>query len=194
VGGLIDTYIGRVTAKFKEQGVFAALSNITSLFEYGTLRAGGGSRSSLRLAFEEVRAQEQATNAHQNAENASLTKTASAPPAAEPLTVSEREESLRTISYAIDITFGTLAVALRRISDKNVFPLVHVYLVFIYSIISVEKAIELFEPGIPWSNLASFLTVLAKSEAITSGALGEQFPKPGKGIGRPLPKDFLIRG
>ncbi|MCJ1251472.1 hypothetical protein MMC30_008705, partial [Trapelia coarctata] len=193
LGGLIDTYIGRVTAKFKEQGVFAALSNIASLLEYGVLKDRGGSRSSLRLAFEEIRAQGQATNAHQNAEIASSTETAPASPAAEPFTPHEREASLRTTSHAIDITFGTLAIALRRISDKNVYPLVHVYLVFIYSIMNVEKAMKLFERGIPWSDLASFLTALAKPEAITSKVLGEQFPKPEKGVGRPLPEDFFMR-
>ncbi|MCJ1250116.1 hypothetical protein MMC30_007342 [Trapelia coarctata] len=196
LGGLIDTYIGRVTAKFKEQGAFAALSNIASLFEYGVLRARGGSRSSLRLAFEEVRAQGQATNADQNAQNAviSSTEPAPAPASAESFSPPERDASLRMLNYAIDIAFGTLAIALRRIDDKNVFPLVHMYLVFIYSIVSVEKAMELFERGIPWSDLASFLTAIAKSEAMTSKVLGEQFPKPGEGVGRPLPEDFLMRG
>jgi len=194
LGGLIDTYIGRVTAKFKVQGVFAALSNIASLFEYGVLRARGGSRSSLRLAFAEVRAQGQGTNAHQNAETISTTEAAPAPPMAEPLTPPEREASLRTITHAIDITFGTLTIALRRIGDKNVYPLVHVYLVFIYSIVSVEKAMAPLERGIPWSDLALFLTALAKPEAMTTKVLGEQFPRPVEGVGRPLPEDFLMRG
>jgi len=193
LGGLIDTYIGRLTAKFKEQGVFAALSNIASLFEYGVLRARGGSRSSLRLAFEEVRAQGQITNAHQNAETASAMQTA-APPTVDPQTPREREASLRTINHALDLTFGTLAIALRRLGDKNVYPLVHVYLVFIYSTVGVEKAMAPLECGIPWSDLASFLTALAKPEAMTSMVLGEKFPKPVEGVGRPLPEDFLMRG
>jgi hypothetical protein len=193
LGGLIDTYIGRVTAMFKEQGVFAALSNIASLFEYGALRARGGSRSSLRLAFEEVLAQGQTTNAHQNAETASSMETAAAP-TVEPQTPRERDTSLRAINHALDLTFGTLAIALRRLGDKNVYPLVHVYLVFIYSIVDVEKAMRPLERGIPWSDLATFLTALAKPDAMNSKVLGEKFPKPVEGVGRPLPEDFLMRG
>ena len=190
LGGLIDTYIGRVTAKFKEQGVFAALSNISSLFEYGILRIKGGSRSALRLAFEEVRPQ--VTNASQNAET--LSSTEATPPTTGPLTAREQEVSLRTISHALEIAFGTLAIALRRLGDKNVYPLVHVYLVFIYSIVGVEKAMAPLERGIPWQDLAAFFTALAKPELMTPRVLRKNFPKPVEGVGRPLPEDFLMRG
>ena len=46
--GVSNSYIGRVTVEFKEQGVFAALSSISSLFEYGALTIDGSLRSTLR--------------------------------------------------------------------------------------------------------------------------------------------------
>ncbi|MCJ1245212.1 hypothetical protein MMC30_002413 [Trapelia coarctata] len=55
---LLDTYIGRVNAKFKEQGVLAALTNVTSLIEYGT-SGKGNMRSALRKLEADVQAASQ---------------------------------------------------------------------------------------------------------------------------------------
>ena len=48
--------------------------------------------------------------------------------------------------------------------------------------------------GIHWSELASFLTALAKPEAMTTKVFSSGFPKPDQGVGRPLPEDFFMRG
>ena len=193
--GLFDNYIGRVTAKFKEQGVFAALSNISSLFEYGILTAKGTSRSTLRIAFDEMLSQRGATDSDPSLENLET------PPLSEvtsvqtdQMTKREQEASISMIRSACDITFKTLSIALRRVGDKNVYPLVHVYLVFLYGLSKVEKGVSLLESRIPWTELATFLSSLAKTEAVTSKLLGEHFPRPDEGIGRPLPEDLLMRG
>ena len=188
--GLIDNYIGRVTAKFKQQGVFAALSNISALFEYGVLRPKGTSRSTLRMAFEEMLSQRGTANADPVSENSEVI--ASDTP--EPMTSQEHEASLRMVACASSIAFETLSIALRRIGDKNVFALAHVYLVFIYSLLNNEKAISLLETRIPWEDIARFLSSLAKPETMTSKVSSEPFPRPDEGIGRPLPEDFLMRG
>ncbi|MCJ1473953.1 hypothetical protein MMC13_002609 [Lambiella insularis] len=197
---LFDTYIGRVTSKFKEQGVFAALSNISSLFEYGILRAKGTSRSTLRLAFEEMLSQRGSantdrTNPDYNPEGDEAASLALATSSNfEVLTSREQEASLRMISYASSITFETFSIALRRVGDKNVYPLVHVYMAFIYSVTNVEKATTLLQERIPWIEMAQFLTSLAKPETITSRVMSKSFPRPEEGFGRPLPEDFLMRG
>lgn len=55
-GGILDNYIGRVTAKFKEQGVFVAVANIAALLEYGgSVRQSGSPISILRPAFKALR-------------------------------------------------------------------------------------------------------------------------------------------
>ena len=188
--GLIDNYIGRVTAKFKQQGVFAALSNISALFEYGVLRPKGTSRSTLRVAFEEMLSQRGTANPDLTSDNSD------AIPCDTPdsMTSRELEDSRRMVACASSIAFETLSIALRRIGDKNVFPLAHVYLVFIYSLLNIEKAISLLETRIPWEDIARFLTSLAKPETMTSKVLGGRFPRPDEGVGRPLPEDFLTRG
>lgn len=195
LNGLFDSYISRVTSKFKEQGVFAALSNISSLFEYGILRAKGASRSTLRLAFEEMLSQRGAVNADQdtdNADKASLPQPL--PSSVEPLTSREREASMQMIRSASDIAFATFTIALLRIGDRNVYPLVHVYFVFVYSLIEVEKAMIPIEARIPWAQIAKFLNSLFTSETKTTKVMNGGFPKPGEGHGRPLPEDFLMRG
>ena len=53
---LLDRYITRLAAKFKEQGIFAAIANICALFEYGGgLRQSGSTKSILQLCFKPLR-------------------------------------------------------------------------------------------------------------------------------------------
>ena len=195
LSGLIDNNIGRITAKFKEQGVFAALSNIASLFEYGALRVKGGSRSTLRLAYEDLRRQKGTHVDDQHSENVEAT---SAPQEAslslDPMTAREKEVSLLSIARASTLAFGNLSVALRRIGDRNVDPLVHVYFAFLNSIVKIESAFKPLENEVPWSEIASFLNSLAKTDNMSPRVLNKAFPKPDKGFGRPLPEDFNMRG
>lgn len=51
---LLNNYIERVTAKFKEQDVFVTVINIAALFEYEALKQSHLHKSIFRLAFEEV--------------------------------------------------------------------------------------------------------------------------------------------
>ncbi|MCJ1405751.1 hypothetical protein MMC11_008981, partial [Xylographa trunciseda] len=102
--GLIDNYIGRVTAKFKEQGVFAALSNISALFEYGILRPKGSSRSTLRVAFEEILSQRGIAKTDQPIDNSEAISSDTP----EPMTDREQEASLRMVACASNIAFETL--------------------------------------------------------------------------------------
>ncbi|MCJ1395728.1 hypothetical protein MMC18_008614 [Xylographa bjoerkii] len=193
-GGLLDNYIGRVTGKFKEQGVFAALSNISALFEYGILTAKGTSRSTLRLVFEEMLTRRGAANIDQSVDNAEATPSAQPALQSGSATLQEQEASLRMVACASNIAFDTLSIALRRVGDKNVYPLANVYLVLIYSLLNIEKAMTMLETRIPWADIAQFLTSLAKPQTMTSKVLSGEFPRPDEGIGRPLPEDFLMRG
>jgi len=73
-------------------------------------------------------------------------------------------------------------------------PLVHVYLAFLNSIVHTESALKPLECHVPWAEIASFLTSLAKTDSMSLKVLNKDFPKPDKGIGRPLPEDFTMRG
>ena len=200
-GEVLDNYIGRVTAKFKEQGVFAALSNIASLFEYGVLRAKDMSKSIFRLAFDEIMipgpSESQATLKSTTNVGDSELPAARAEPSrltVEDLTSEELDASMQILPYASSITWDTLSVSLRRIGDKNVYPLVNTYLTFLHGLVNVKKAMQHVEMDIPWTELASFLTALAKPEAMTPKIFKSNFPQPDQGNGRPLPEDFFMRG
>lgn len=53
---LLDRYISRLAAKFKEQGIFAAIANISAVFEYGGfIRQSGAKKSILQLCFKPLR-------------------------------------------------------------------------------------------------------------------------------------------
>ncbi len=204
--GLLDNYIGRVTAKFKEQGVFAAVTNIAALLEYGALKQRGLHKSVVRLAFEEVSFQKKQRMSprsmdpsaeyldvdddamHHSPLASSIQSTFSN------LTASEIESSEIIIFHASKITFITLSISLRRIGDKNVFPLIHVSFVFLWSLVIVEKAMKYVERDVPWEDICSFLNTLARPEAMTPRVWGEGFPKSSDGVGRPLPEDFVLRG
>ena len=205
--GLLDNYIGRVTAKFKEQGVFAAVANIAALFEYGALKQRGLHKSIFRLAFEEVNfCRNHRTNpqsVRSNAEHSdiydealpeSLAHTSQRQSVFSNLSASDVESSETIISRASRITFITLSLSLQRIGDKNVFPLIHVSFVFLWSLVAVEKAMKYVERDVPWGEICSFLNSLAKPETMTARVWGNGFPKPSDGVSRPLPEDFVLRG
>ena len=199
--GLFDDYIGRIAAKFKENGVFAALSNISSLYEYGVLRPNGSPRSIFRLLFEEVRNIKQQAAEKTSDKSLNIDDADSASPPSQPaalifasLTQQELKSSTTTVSHAAILTFGTLSIALRRIGDKNVLPMVHVYFVFLWSLTCVDKAMKHVEKDVPWADIVSFLNTLAKPETMSAKVELTDFPKPEEGIGRPLPEDFVMRG
>ena len=210
VDGILDNYIGRVTAKFKEQGVFAAVANIAALFEYGSLKAPGVPKSIFRLAFSQVKIPQtqKPTNASQQVNDGSFNVNGRVgrPPNAttdqaglETLTSSEFQHSRKIISHASKLAFGTLLISLQRIGDKNVLPLIHVYFVFLWSLAAVEKAMVHVEKDVPWNGICLFLNnTLARLGSLTSKAMTklmcEQFPKSENGTTRPLPEEFAIRG
>lgn len=75
-----------------------------------------------------------------------------------------------------------LAISLRRIDDRNVYPLVHVSLVLIFSLISVDIAIIYVERDVPWNDICSLFNSLAGPKTLTL-----------HGFLRPLPEDFAMR-
>lgn len=198
---LLDNYIGRITVKFKEQGVFVAIACIAALFEYGSLRESGASKSIFRLAFKEVRAiqlQKLKTASQRLQDEAfdmnDFISRSSPAVALETLIPSENQSSILIITPASTLAFSSLSIALRRTGDKNVFPLVHVYFVFLWGLAAAEKAMSYVEEDVPWIEICSFLNMLSKPNTLTFRVQTEDFPKPEEGINRPLPEDFIIRG
>lgn len=202
----MDKYISRIAAKFREQGVFAALSNISALFEYGISKVKGASTSILRLALEQLQNSQQKSEQHStqtsqhtqqsynnNAADLNVSKKSSST-SIEGLTKAEFDSSNKAIAYATQIAFGVLLVALKRVGDSNVYPLIHVYLAFLVNIANVKEAMKYIEQNVPWVQIALFLTTLAKREVMSSRVFDQGFPSSDEDIGRPLPEDYQTRG
>jgi len=204
---LLDNYIGLATSKFKELGVCATNTNIGAIFEYGALRRKDLSKSVFRLAYEEVHRSNVVNgkvvvhppsqtffdlngrgNAHSQLPRPSIESLV------EGLTSDGFQSSVASISQASKLTFSMLAISLRRLGDRNVYPLVHVSLVFLYSLSRVDKAMKHVEQNVPWGEICAFLNSLAKPDALTSKVLATEFPRLENAVGRPLPEDFAMRG
>lgn len=205
--GLLDNYIGLVTSKFKELGVCATNTNIAAIFEYGALRPNGLSKSVIRLAYEEVhrfniindKVVPQPPSQTMFDLNGRGNNHGQLPPPpieslVESLTGSELQSSVALIRQATKLTFSMLAISLRRLGDRNVYPLAHVSLVFLFGLVSVDKAMQYVEQDVPWVEICSFLNSLAKPDTLTSRVWATDFPRPENAFGRPLPEDFAIRG
>ncbi|KAF2198880.1 hypothetical protein GQ43DRAFT_377600 [Delitschia confertaspora ATCC 74209] len=194
----LDNYIGRVTAKWKEQGVYIAVTNIAGLFDYGS------NSSVLRQLFELHAKQTGGVAASSRSSSPSdgeLSRSPSPVDASSGRFISEAEvpskleelTSHPTFSAARHFAFSTLQLVLRRVGDKNVLPHVHVLLSFLSSIASVPYVSPLVTQA-PWSELVAFLNILLKSETREKITPSPLFPGQKQNDTRPLPEDYLIRG
>ncbi|KAI4248970.1 MAG: hypothetical protein LQ352_005788, partial [Teloschistes flavicans] len=206
--GMLDGYIDRATANFKEQGVYVAFANIAALFEYGGTKDGHRIRRSIFWrAFMEVRKARQKAVAIENPTQSSTTtfsldydskvERAPSPTATddEPISATDEKASASLIRMASDLAFTTLSIALRRHGDRNVFPFVHVMFVFLWNLAVVQKAMEYVTSAIPWIEICSFLSTLAKPETMTDAVMDPlAFLKSTDKSERPLPEDHFMNG
>ncbi len=206
-GDLLNKFISRAGAGFKETGAYAAILNIAALFEYGSAK-DGASKSRLRLAYEDT--QVVIEEAKKDAA-ANLSEAANLPPS----TVITHSEVGNLMTFDMDgsnaliaqpsrLASITLATCLERPRDSNVYPLVHVYLVFIWSLDVVLQSCKYFEQDavlttieqdIPWISVCLFLnTLTADPQTMRAKIWRAELPRPDKENGRPLPEDFIMRG
>ncbi|KAI8930576.1 hypothetical protein NX059_012186 [Plenodomus lindquistii] len=205
--GNLDNHIGRVTAKWKEQGVYIAVTNVAGGFEYGV------DENVLRQVF--------LTEIHEKAKKfpaAHEEPLRTAAPADQhdptPLSIPEFELSKKlkdlkkdsTFLAAISFTNDTFALVLRRIGDKNVLPHVHIMLSYLTSF-AANNHVSYLLADIPWAELVAFLNTLVKIENqvhsqnqtqaqdIDTLLMTDVFPSVGERVDElPLPEDYLVRG
>ena len=201
--GCFDNYIAKTGSKFKENGVYASISNLAALFEYESPR-DGASKSILRKWFDGAKPREE----NVSKVNPAIQEAPMDPSEPQGMDVDNpavpiSEASLSAVSQASRLVLLTLNAALKRTNDKNVYPLVHVSLVFFWSLTNAEGAIKLLEKDFPWNAICSFLNALvpeyetmkAKNLARAYARLDSvKFPQPEAGTSRPLFEDFPLRG
>ena len=197
---LSDKYISQTT--FKMTGAHIAVSNIAALF--GTPKPGEP-KSRLRLAYEKAQTikEERTKSDFVDSRNlASSMQTLDSE--VDDIDLLGSKASATFISNPSRLASAILAVFLKRTKDQNVYPLLHVYLTFIWSLLAVQQTYrpveketvwKIIEKDIPWVTICSFLnTLLEVSSAVTPKVWAEDFPKPDKGNEQPLPEDFIMRG
>ena len=183
---LVDKFIERSGSRFGQNGVFLAVSNISALFEFGAQTARGIHQSTLRWAFRDI---------YVSADKQDINEES---PDRGPLHLTEEEiECSKTIiSHASNFTFTMFEVVLAGKSWEVdlVLPIVHVMLVFIWSICGMPEVMGLFQKYIPWTALCSYLNHLRADENGWRQIFNCAFPSAKGTNGQPLPEDYIIRG
>ncbi|KKA16301.1 hypothetical protein T310_10098 [Rasamsonia emersonii CBS 393.64] len=194
----LGTYIGRIGAVFREQGVYIASSNYAAIFDFGQ------SDAILPRMFEPRALQEIPSSSarYESAQRFWESHTSSS--SLELSVLSQRDgprseddrfsSSIQVLSFASHLAFSTLRIILGQIGDKNVLPSVHLSLAFLWSMALVPTSMTYIEADVPWVQIASFLNTLIRPDMDMSKVEDEQFPSYETGSSRQLPEDFLIRG
>jgi hypothetical protein len=196
--GQLNNHIGRVTAKWKEQGMYIAVTNLSGLFDYGSDNSG------LRriLEFHENQLQQNKPASKYSIES---DEDLSRPPSPvdhnsllASITEAEIPSTLETLSSdftfsrAYLLTMSTLSLVVRRIGDKNVLPHVHILLSFLSSFASIKYVAHLIDQA-PWADITSSLNTLLKAERPEPLMTAPVFPVD-RADNLPLPEDYLMRG
>jgi hypothetical protein len=198
--GQLDNHIGRVTAKWKEQGVYTAVTNSAGWLDYGV------ESNTIRLILEHRATQrrhsrlteDQILNESLHLKDKSRITDAEIPSAVEALSTD------KTFCEAVSMSNKTLSLVLRRIGDKNVLPHVHVMLAFLYVLAPIEYVSGLIDQ-VPWADLVPFLNTLVKTETqqkqsqdfdalLTMPVFPVDTAEKGDREELPLPEDYLVRG
>lgn len=152
---LLHNYIEKITNKFKKQNVFVIIACIVGFFEYDSLTESDSSKSIFRLAFEEIKANQldQSKTASQKLNDETFdvngpSTCCSSISTLKALPPSDIQSSRIFIFQASNFVFDCLSIALRRIENKNILPLIHIYLVFLRNLATIEKTMTHIERDI----------------------------------------------
>ncbi|KAJ4286340.1 hypothetical protein N0V90_013374 [Kalmusia sp. IMI 367209] len=187
----LDNPIGRVTAKWKEQGVYIAITNISKLFNHSAhnsalillAKSDSRNRNSSQLSSP---AEEEPSQSFSPADSSLPIITETKLPSKLDISADDF-----TFSKAYLLAMSTLSLVHKRTGDKNVLPHVHVLLSFLASFAPIQYASHLVDDT-PWSAVVIFSNTLLKAER-PKLMEGPVFPN-GQPDNLPLPEDYLIRG
>lgn len=206
----LDNHIGRVTAKWKEQGVYIAVTNVSGWFDYG-IDDNVFRQIFLTELFEKAKNKPQSDEQLRTASPADQQDpTAPVIPENELLSKVNSLTEQAHFAHARRLTYDTFALVLRRIGDKNVLPHVHIMLSFLTTFAANPYVSHLLVDT-PWNELVAFLNTLVKTESQIQSQSQTQnisqpqnidtlfstsvFPKDDERSDElPLPEDYLVRG
>lgn len=213
--GQLDGHINRVGVKWKDQGAFVAIANIASLLGYGSEDAilwclfqhqvasiaheAQGNISSVEVGHEDVNST--LANLQQRTDGLLVRLE------------HNYSSSTNVFPHAWSLTLSTLSVVLSRGGDKNTLPYIHITLVFLLRLVSLQHEITTsyvgssyvvsyvmsyvasLLNGVPWEVVKTLLNTLARFKGkhwrMESTDIMQQ---RGGGSTQPLPEDYLLRG
>jgi hypothetical protein len=206
----LDEHIGRATAEWKEQGMYIAIINISSWFDYGV-----GDNALRQVFLTEIVKKPKISPPAEG-----QLRTASPADQQDPALPSVPENELVStvnalrsqalFSAAKGFTYETFAMVLRRIGDKNVLPHINIMLTFLTTLAAASNINSLLVEA-PWPDLVACLNALVKTEPQIQNPSEPQnvpqpqdidtlfatpvFPDDGERSDElPLPEDYLVRG
>lgn len=212
---VLNSHIGRVTAKFRVQGPEMASTLCASLFDFGNVesflwKAFVAYDVLVQAALEKLKntAGETTVSSEQEANLKleqrlayfrSVHEHTEHPKAAHSARDSSTKDATFSgaqdaVAHACNLFYAASEVIFQRIGDKNILPFAHVVLAFLNSLAYVPDALLFIEGQVPWESLVTFLNTLGRSGADECRFEGSTFPQPLSGTGRQLPEDFVMRG
>ena len=212
---VLESYIGRVTARFRVQGPEMASTLCATLFDFGNIesylwKAFAAYDGQLQAALEKFRTSPAQTTSlaeheadlkeeQRRAYFRSLNNCTGHPKPAHSTKDSTTKDAtfsgaVDAVAHASRLFYETNEVVFQRIGDKNILPFAHVVLAFLNSLAYVPDALLFVEREVPWESVVTFLNTLGRSGAVESRFEGPAFPQPLSGTGRQLPEDFIMRG
>ncbi len=194
---LLDNNIGRVTAKWREQGVWIGSSNLFAVLSCVIF----GTTDTLFVIWNRILADSSSRSTPVSKSSLEVAKgmwisigTGNPPIVQDTEADTGPQSSDQALVHASHLAFGTLALALQRIGDKNVLPHVHISLVFLLCVSLIPEVMRYLEPYVPWAALVGFLNTLGKPGVKYARVEADQFPVTAKDAGAYLPEDFAMRG
>ncbi|EUC26973.1 hypothetical protein COCCADRAFT_112877 [Bipolaris zeicola 26-R-13] len=204
----LDSYISRVKAEWKDQGVWVAVTNIAGWFGYVM-----GSNILHQAFLIDLENKEQNTSSTTVKDDIRATEISSQKKIPKPSIAFGRVIASMScfmeqpvLQNAKALTHEVFIVALQRLGDENVLSHVNVMLAFTASIAFNEYTSDLVS-DMPWTAIATFLNALVKTEIqarsqshtqlgnIDTIITSSVFPDDGERVSElPLPEDYLTRG
>ncbi|PKS09431.1 hypothetical protein jhhlp_004046 [Lomentospora prolificans] len=183
--GLLDNQIARTARLFLEPAYYIGIANSCALAEYGS-KSG--------LLYDMINPMP--TSKSDDQENGIKAK-----PEGEDIAMKgvERQEADKLLQQstaefrqARDLFCDTARLIFQRLGDSNVWPFVHVTMVFIHHLAFFQDGMRHIEHSFPWKPFVDLLNTLkegsTKYEQSEFPGLDDAEPA------RPLPEDFAMRG
>ena len=179
----LDGYISGRGSAFKMCGVFIASCNFAAIFQYWSTDAV------LPNEFKESLAQDEtgltASKNWMPVDNLDAIE-------AEFCEYQNSQSQSKLVYYGAHLAFKTFSVLLNRIDNENVFPAVHAYLAFIWSMARNNTSIRHIELVVPWRKLTMLLNKMIHSN--TDSRVMERNELPVAEDRKSLPEDLLLHG